>query len=124
MHLTTETARTFAMHGVTFTSFAASASGATSLAAWRAEFAPGTPGQTHTMSCEEVLYVMDGLLDVEVDDDSFTARAGDAVLVPAGSAFRISNDSDETARVWATTTLGMTARMNGSGDQIAPPWAQ
>lgn len=123
-HLTAGTARTFAMHGVTFTSFAAGASGATSLAAWRADFAPGTPGRTHTMDREEILYIVDGALAVEIDDERFTARPGDAVLVPAGAAFRISNDGDEKARAWVTTTLGMTARMDGSGDRITPPWAQ
>lgn len=123
-HLTAQSARTFSMHGVTFSSFAASASGATTLAAWRADFEPRTPGQPHTMSHEEVLHVLAGSLEVEVDDDRCTATAGDAVLVPAGAVFRVTNATDRPASAWVTTTLGMTATMADGGDLVTPPWAQ
>lgn len=123
-HLTADSARSFDLHGVTFHSFAASASGATRLAAWRADVAPGTPGQAHTMTEEETLYVLAGTLAVRIDDEEFEANAGDAVLVPAGSRFSLSNTTDEPARLWVNTLLGMKARMDANGDLIAPPWAQ
>lgn len=122
-HLTTATTRRFDMHDVTFTSYASSATGATRLAAWRVDVAPGTPGQVHAMSQEECLTVLTGSLDVEIDDEAFTARAGDAVLVPAGAAFRVSNRTDEPAAAWVTTLLGMTATM-ADGAPVTPPWAQ
>ncbi|QKT09229.1 cupin domain-containing protein [Gordonia sp. X0973] len=122
-HLTSTSAPTYDLHGVTFSSYAASRSGASSLAAWRADFPPHTPGAAHSMTAEEVVAVLDGQLDVEVDDDRFTAAAGDAVLVPAGTRFRISNNSPASARAWVTTTLGMNAVM-GDDQRIAPPWAQ
>lgn len=121
-HLTST--RTFAMHGVQFHSYASSAFGSARLAAWRAEFAPRTPGQPHRMSHEEVLHVLSGTLQVEVEHDRFTARAGDGVLVPANALFRVSNDADDPAEVWVTTELGMTATMEADGTAVQPPWAQ
>ncbi|GAA3836418.1 cupin domain-containing protein [Brevibacterium ammoniilyticum] len=122
-HLTARTARTFTTHGVTFTSFAGSATGAESLGAWRADFAPRTPGLAHTMSEEEVLHVLTGTLDIELAEDSFTVVAGEAVIVPAGERFRVSNETDEPAQAWVVTPLGMTATLE-TGEAMTPPWAQ
>ncbi|SFC16807.1 Cupin domain-containing protein [Nocardioides terrae] len=122
-HLKSSEARTFHMHGVSFHSYAASASGASRLAGWRVEFEPHVPGQAHTMTEEEVLYVLSGELDVEVGADRFTARAGDAILVPAGAGFRVSNTTDRPSQAWATSLIGMRAVMLPGEQEIAPPWA-
>jgi mannose-6-phosphate isomerase-like protein (cupin superfamily) len=123
-HLTQSTVRTFTMHGVAFTSYASTDAGAAQLGAWRADFAPETPGQAHRMSHEEVLYVISGVLDVEIDDERFLAEPGSAVLVPAKARFRISNTTTQPARAWVVTPLGMTATMEATGEQMTPPWAQ
>jgi len=124
VHLPEKEARVFQMHGVTFNSFAATASGARTLAAWRADFSPNTPGQAHTMTKEEVLYVLRGALDIELDDESFTAGVGDCVVVPEGALFRVTNATPEPASAWVTSLIGMKAAMQAGGDRIAPPWAQ
>ncbi|TWP33302.1 cupin domain-containing protein [Leekyejoonella antrihumi] len=123
-HLPSTSVHTFQRHGVTFHSYASSATGASRLAAWRADFSPNTPGRLHTMSDEEVLHVLDGALDVEIDEAHFVARTGDAVLVPRGASLRVSNNTTQPARAWVTTALGMTATMSGSAQPISPPWAQ
>jgi quercetin dioxygenase-like cupin family protein len=123
-HLSPADARVFHLHGVTFSSFASSASGAQSIAAWRAEFEPHTPGRPHTMTEEEVIHVLAGALEVKVDGDRFTARAGDAVLVPAGAVLTVDNATDEVARAWVTSVVGMKATMLEGGTPLAPPWAQ
>lgn len=123
-HIPARHTRPFAVHGVTFHSFAASRSGSESLAAWRADFPPQTPGQPHAMSEEEVLYVLEGELDIELDEEAFTAERGDAVLVPAGATVRVSNSANTTARAWVTTVVGMTATMSESEETLMPPWAQ
>lgn len=122
-HLTNLDVRAFTMHGVTFNSYASTSSGAAELAAWQAEFEPNTPGLEHTMTKEEILHVLDGVLEVDIDEQHYTARRGDAVLVPSGAQFRVSNDSAEPARAWVVTSLGMQASM-GSGEAVSPPWAQ
>lgn len=123
-HLTAHTSRTFRIHGVTFHSYASGASGANEIGGWRADFAPNTLGEPHRMSREELLYILDGSLAVEVDDEHFVADSGDAVVVPAGARFRVSNTGAEPARAWVTTRLGMTAEMEADGQHLAPPWAQ
>ena len=76
------------------------------------------------MSREELILVLDGALEVELDQERFTARRGDAILVPAGSHLRVSNATATTAQVWVVTTLGMTATMSRGQQFVAPPWAQ
>ena len=76
------------------------------------------------MSHEELILVLDGALEVELDQERFTARQGDAILVPAGSLLRVSNTTPDTAQVWAVTTLGMTATMARGRQLVTPPWAQ
>lgn len=122
-HITDEKTTTFDVHGVAFTSHASSATGASHLGAWQADFAPATPGLVHTMSEEEILHVLDGRLDVEIGAESFTVGAGETVIVPAGSRFRVSNTADRPARAWVVTPLGMTATLE-TGERMSPPWAQ
>lgn len=123
-HLIGSTMRSQQLHGVSFTPYANSQNGTQRLAAWLADFPPQTPGTAHSMTEEEILFLVTGTLTIEIDDESFEAQAGDAVVVPAGSAFRVSNDSELPAQAWVTTTLGMTAQMLDSGQNVTPPWAQ
>lgn len=122
--LTSTDTRTHSMHGVTFSSYARTESGSRQLAGWSVRFESQTPGQPHCMSHEEVLYVLSGRLDVRIDHDDFEAGSGDVVLVPAGASFCVSNNTDDPARAWVVTTIGMTATMTADGTQITPPWAQ
>lgn len=122
-HITEQDTRSFDTHGVTFTSFVSSATGAASLGAWRADFAPQTPGLAHSMDEEEVLHVLSGRLDIEIDDDAFVVGQGETVFVPAGARFRVSNATAASARAWVVTRLGMTATMEG-GETLCPPWAR
>jgi quercetin dioxygenase-like cupin family protein len=123
-HLQTSEARVYRLHGVTFRSFASSATGARNIAAWQADFAPTTPGEPHTMTEEEVFHVLAGALDVEIDGERFTAHTGDAVLVPAGALLTVGNSRHEPARAWVTSVVGMKASMLAGGEELAPPWAQ
>jgi quercetin dioxygenase-like cupin family protein len=123
-HVTSSSAGSFRLHGVEFHSYVNSSAGAAQLAAWRSEFAPNTTGQAHRMTHEEVLYLLAGRLEVEVDDERFTAETGDAVLVPPGALFRVSNSAAEPATAWVTTSVGMAATMEAEGQRVTPPWAQ
>lgn len=123
-HVQNASAQNFHMQGVTFNSFITSANGGNRLAGWRTDFPSHTPGARHSMSEEETLYLLSGNLDVEIDEERFVAKAGDAILVPAGALFKIGNSTSEPAQAWVTTSVGMRATMHPSGDEIAPPWAQ
>ena len=118
------TAEKFAVHGVEFHSYARTLTGARQLGAWQAEFPPQTPGVPHHMSVEEVLRVLSGRLHVEIGDEVADVAAGGVVVVPAGSRFRVSNETDDVASAWIVTPLGMEFRLEGSDAAISPPWAQ
>lgn len=112
------------LHGATFHSFAAPASGSKELCAWRLEIAAGTAGQPHRVSQEEVLVLLSGRLSVTLGDAApATLTAGEAVLVPAGSLFRVDNDSAEPASAWVTTRVGLRATLP-DGSTISPPWVR
>ncbi len=109
------------MHGATFHSFAAPASGSKELCAWRLELAGGTAGQPHQVSKEEVFVLLTGQLTVTLDGVSSTLTPGEVILVPPGSSLCIDNDAAEPATAWVTTSVGLQATM-ANGAVISPPW--
>lgn len=120
--ITESDARTFRMHGSTFTSFVAPSSGSDQLCAWRLDVVAGTPGVPHRVSHEEVLLVLDGELLVELDGVALRATTGRTVFVPAGARIAVAG-GPEGARAWVTTSVGLTAT-TGDGTVITPPWTQ
>jgi mannose-6-phosphate isomerase-like protein (cupin superfamily) len=110
------------LHSASFTSYAAPARGSQELCAWRVEIPGRTEGVAHYVSREEVLYVLSGTMRAVLGDQAAEATAGDVVLVPAGSKFRIDNPADGPATAWVTAGVGLTAVLP-DGSQITPPWA-
>lgn len=68
--------------------------------------------------------MLSGSLDIEIDEDPFTAQTGDVVLVPPGTRPLVSNTRAEPGQAWVTTQLGMSATIDGSAERLTPPWAQ
>jgi quercetin dioxygenase-like cupin family protein len=110
------------MHGVRFVSYAASALGSKELCAWRGEVPAGSGGQVHTISREEVFLVLSGSLEFTIDGGSRLLGVGDVAIAPAGSTLGVANPTEEPARMWVTTSVGLTATLP-DGSQISPPWA-
>ena len=111
------------MHGTSFTSYASPERGSRELCAWRVEIPGHTEGVPHHVSREEVLYVLGGTLRVTVNGDAADAAAGDVVLVPAGAQFGASNQTDDPATAWVTTTVGF-AGVLPDGSWFTPPWTR
>jgi len=109
------------MHGTSFTSYARPASGSRELCGWRVEIPARTKGIAHRVAREEVLYLLSGTIRVELDDDWHDAVAGDAIVVPAGTMFRVDNLADEPVTAWVTTTTGFGAVLP-DGSWLTPPW--
>ncbi len=118
----TADAHAFSTHGSTFESVVRTEQGSRELCAWRLRVPPASIGVPHKPSHEEVLLVLAGRLDVEIDGVADYAEAGDVVLVPALAELRVSGGPDG-ATAWVTTTAGLTAT-TADGDPLAPPWAQ
>jgi len=114
------------MHGSRFTSYAAPARGSTELCAWRLDVPPGSQGVAHTVSREEILFVLAGTLHVTLGDEAGAGepgRPGDAVVVPPGSRLRIDNPGHEPASAWVTTSTGLETVLP-DGSRLSPPWTR
>ena len=68
-----------------------------------AEFPAGTQIGKHTHPGEEISYVLEGTLSLEVDGKApATLKAGDYFLIPAGQAHNARNTTSGAAKVLAT----------------------
>ena len=111
------------LHGSTFHSFAAPASGSSELCAWRLEVAGGTEGVAHRVSREEIFLLMTGELVVTLDGVTAALAPGEVVLVPVGAQLKVDNVSAAAATAWVTTSVGLEATMP-DGSLISPPWVR
>ena len=69
----------------------------------RAEFPPGVASGKHTHPGEEVAYVLEGSMLLEVESKPpMTLKAGDVFFVEAGRPHNAKNNSSATAKVVAT----------------------
>src|SRR5579859_5157021 len=93
------------LHGARFTSYAAPARGSRELCAWRLDLPGGATGVPHTVSREEILFVLTGSLQVTSENEaSEPGSPGDAIVVPAGATIRVGNPGAEPASAWVTTS--------------------
>jgi quercetin dioxygenase-like cupin family protein len=68
-----------------------------------AEIPAGVASGKHTHPGEEIAYVLEGTVVLELDGKpAMTLKAGQGVLIPAGSVHNAKNDGKATARVLAT----------------------
>ncbi|MFJ3900227.1 cupin domain-containing protein [Streptomyces sp. NPDC090025] len=111
------------IHGGRFFSYVRPATGSRDLAAWRVEIPAGMVGPTHTISEEETFCVLSGRLRLTIDGESAELGVGDAAVAPAGSALGVANTTDQPARMWVATRVGLTAVL-ADGSTVTPPWAQ
>lgn len=111
------------MHGGRFVSYVRSDTGSRDLAAWRVEIPATMVGPTHTISDEETFYVLSGRLRLTIDGESAELCVGDAAVAPAGSELAVANTTDQPARMWVTTHVGLAAEL-ADGNTITPPWAR
>ncbi len=110
------------MHGTRFTSYAAPARGSQELCAWRIDVPPGSIGVAHTITREEIVFVLSGAMELALDEATYTVPAGDAAVLPAGATVRVDNAGDEPVTAWVTTSIGLEAQL-ADGSRIVPPWA-
>jgi quercetin dioxygenase-like cupin family protein len=119
--LTPADAVRFETHGSRFSSYASPSRGSRELCGWRLDVPPGLRGAAHRPTREELLLVLEGELLVSLDGAERSAVAGDVVLVPAGSEFRVDG-GPAGAAAWVSTTPGLQAQLP-DGSTITPPWA-
>ena len=69
--------------------------GAPNLALRRFVLEPGATVPEHTNEIEHEQYVLEGEYVVGMDGEEYTVRAGDSLLVPAGTVHWYRNEGDE-----------------------------
>jgi quercetin dioxygenase-like cupin family protein len=109
------------MHGTRFTSYAAPARGSKELCAWRIDVPPGSTGAAHTITREEIVFVLSGAIEMTLDQHTSTVRAGDVAVLPTGATVRVDNAGDEPVTAWVTSSVGLEAQL-ADGSRIVPPW--
>jgi quercetin dioxygenase-like cupin family protein len=57
----------------------------------RVDFDPGYASPRHTHPGEEIIYVIEGLLEYEIDGKPAMVKAGDVLFVPAGTVHSAKN---------------------------------
>jgi quercetin dioxygenase-like cupin family protein len=57
----------------------------------RVDFDPGYVAPRHTHFGEEIIYVLEGELEYQIDGKTFTVKPGDVLFVPAGVIHSVKN---------------------------------
>ena len=57
----------------------------------RVDFNPGYVAPRHTHPGEEIIYVLEGTLEYQIDDKPVTVKPGDVLFVPAGTIHSVKN---------------------------------
>ena len=71
----------------------------------RVDFAPGASFPRHTHPGEEIIYVLEGSLEYEVDGKPVRVKAGDVLFVPNGTVHAARNIGAGPAAELATYVL-------------------
>ena len=71
----------------------------------RVDFAPGSSFPRHKHPGEELIYVITGTIDYEINGKWVTVKAGDVLFVPDGVVHAARNTSTEPAAELATYVL-------------------
>ena len=112
---------TFENAGFTFRPLITPSTGSHELAVWSLEVPSGARSEVHSMDREETFLVTSGMLSASIGGEVCLAKAGESILVPAGSVLQVWNDSGSPATAIAVTSVGMRATVDGATFQ--PPWS-
>ena len=112
----------FEIHGARFRSYASSASGSKELCLWRTELPEEVTGLPHRVSGEEVFAVIEGRIQLTLDEEAHVLGPDDVAVVPAGTTLRLDNLGPGPAALWVSTSVGLEAEL-GDGTRMSPPWA-
>ena len=108
--------------GTRFTTLAAPSTGTTETSMWRVSIDPGVAPTPHAVTREEIFLVLDGVADVEIDGTRRSAKPGDAIAIPPGVRFTLSNALDRPLELLCCLPVGGQAVTEAG--TFTPPWAQ
>jgi mannose-6-phosphate isomerase-like protein (cupin superfamily) len=108
---------------MTATGLAAPSRGSKENSVWRFTLHPGNAGHEHSVSREEIFIAIAGRAVATFDGETRDFCAGDALVIPANTLFRLAVPGEEPFECVAILPVGARAQVPGS-EPISPPWAQ
>lgn len=102
---------------------AAPSQGSAEVSTWRVELGADSATPVHIIDREQVWMPLSGEFEVKVEGETGQAKAGQAVIVPAG-AVRQLKAVGGLAEALVAMVVGGKAMMPGSEDRIPLPWAE
>jgi quercetin dioxygenase-like cupin family protein len=115
------TAPAFEIPGLKVLGLAAPSRGCSETCVWHITIPPGTPGTPHALDREEIFVALAGQARVELDGQDSVLAPGDALVVPAGRSFSLSNPGPEPFLALAVLPVGGRAVLP-DGACFSPPW--
>jgi len=109
--------------GNTFTGLAAPSRGSRENAAWRVKVPAGHVSDgSHQLSREELIIAVSGAAVALLGDTRHNIAAGDTIIVPPFTDFRLDNPHDTPFEAIAVLPVGGRAILPGTAPFV-PPWA-
>lgn len=97
--------------------------GSTEVSTWRVEIGPDTSTPVHSIDREQIWMPTSGEFEAVVDGTTEQAKAGQAIVIPAG-AVRQLKATGGPAEALVAMAVGGQATVPGSGHRIPLPWAE
>ena len=113
---------THALPHAHFTSLATPRLGTQETSVWRVQLLPGGEPATHSVTREEIFVVLKGKARVSLDQQSYEAEEGAAIVVPRDTSFALSSADDRAVELLCCLPVGGQARLDGQ--LFTPPWAE
>ena len=112
----------FDIPGVSFTSLATPSRGTKETAVWRLHVAPHNEGAVHHLTREEIIVAISGAGAVQIGDERYPLKAGDAFAIPAFTDFHIDGEGDAPFEAISIMPAGSRAVVAGR-PSFQPPWS-
>jgi quercetin dioxygenase-like cupin family protein len=93
------------------------------LAVWRVEMEPGAVGPVHSVDVEQVLVVLQGALQVDLDGTTYDVGPQRSRVLPANAQRQLSNTSVGSTVAIVSSRSGARASTAERSD-VAIPWAE
>ncbi|MFI9649570.1 cupin domain-containing protein [Streptomyces sp. NPDC052040] len=97
--------------------------GSAEISTWRVDLPADASTPLHIIDREQVWMPLSGAFEVEVNGTVEQAKAGQAVIVPAGAKRQLKAVGGP-AEALVAMVVGGKAMMPGSEDKIPLPWAE
>lgn len=98
--------------------------GLRALEVWMQTVAPGAGTPVHAHDCEEVVVVLRGSGELELDGRVETFGPGSTVIVPRSAVHRITNTGPEELLVVAALAAAPVTVTTADGERMHLPWDQ